>query len=276
MNYKILIAEDDNDINNLLSEILTQAGYDVEQAYSGTEARRLFDQSAGVRTGARSTASSGVGVGAGSRANTGVGASAGSRVSVGTGTAASIRGAAETGAAAAPTLILLDLMLPGMTGEELIAHIRQSCSIPIIVLSAKETGPDKINALRLGADDYITKPFDGEELLARIEANIRRIQFTPETASLLSHHDLLMDRDSRKVTAAGMDISLTAREFAILELLMLNPKKVFTKANIYSSVWNEEFFGDDNTVNVHISNLRSKLQGDYIQTVWGIGFKLQE
>ena len=222
MKYKILIAEDDNDINNLLAEILTQAGYDVEQTYSGTEARRLFVQGT------------------------------------------------------APTLMLLDLMLPGMTGEELITHIRQSSSVPIIVLSAKETGPDKINALRLGADDYMTKPFDGEELLARIEANIRRVQFAPEAASILSHHDLLLDRESRKVTDAGKDITLTAREFAILELLMLSPKKVFTKVNIYSSVWNEEFFGDDNTVNVHISNLRAKLQGDYIQTVWGIGFKLQE
>ena len=222
MKHVILIAEDDNDINNLLAEILKQAGYNVEQTFSGTETRRLFEQGT------------------------------------------------------SPTLILLDLMLPGMTGEELIAYIRRSSSVPVIVLSAKDTGPDKINALRLGADDYITKPFDSEELLARIEANIRRTQFAPEAASILAHHDLLMDRDSRKVTAAGQDVTLTAREFSILELLMLNPRKVFTKANLYSSIWNEEFYGDDNTVNVHISNLRSKLQGDYIQTVWGIGFKLQE
>ena len=221
MKYSIMIVEDDNDINNLLREILAQAGYHVQQAFSGTEARLLFEQKA-------------------------------------------------------PALMLLDLMLPGITGEELIAHIRQNSRVPIIVLSAKETGPDKVNALRLGADDYVTKPFDSEELLARIEANIRREQFSPEAASLLSHRDIILDRGARQVTVARRDVPLTAREFAILELMMVNPKKVFTKANIYSSVWNEEFFGDDNTVNVHISNLRAKLQGDYIQTVWGIGFKLQE
>ena len=221
MKYSILIAEDDNDINNLLREILAQAGYLVQQAFSGTEARLLFEQKA-------------------------------------------------------PALMLLDLMLPGMTGEELIAHIRQGSRVPIVVLSAKEGGPDKVNALRLGADDYVTKPFDSEELLARIEANIRRGQFSPETLPQLSHRDIILDREARRVTAAGREVPLTAREFAILELMMVNPKKVFTKANIYSSVWNEEFFGDDNTVNVHISNLRAKLQGDYIHTVWGIGFKLQE
>ena len=220
-NYSILIAEDDSDISNLLREILTQAGYHVLQAYSGTEARLLFEQNM-------------------------------------------------------PTLLLLDLMLPGMTGEELIIYVRNSSRVPIIVVSAKETGTDKVNALRLGADDYITKPFDSEELLARIEANIRRGQFSPQKPTILSYHDLAMDTDARRVTAAGRDIPLTAREFAILELMMINPRKVFTKANIYTSVWHEEFFGDDNTVNVHISNLRAKLQGDYIQTVWGIGFKLQE
>lgn len=175
-----------------------------------------------------------------------------------------------------PALALLDLMLPGMTGEELIAHIRQSSNLPVIVLSAKETGPDKVNALRLGADDYVTKPFDEDELLARIEANLRRTQAMPAPAKQLVYKDLALDTQARQVQQNGSGITLTAREFDILELLMSNPQKVFTKANIYSSVWNDEFLGDDNTVNVHISNLRAKLKGEYIQTVWGIGFKLKE
>lgn len=173
------------------------------------------------------------------------------------------------------SLVLLDLMLPGMTGEELIAHIRKDSAVPVIVLSAKETGQDKVNALRLGADDYVTKPFDEEELLARIEANLRRGAGAAQT-SLLAHKSLALDKDTRQVTVEDEPVTLTAREFAILELLLASPKKVFTKANIYQSVWNDEFFGDDNTVNVHISNLRSKLGGGYIQTVWGIGFKLED
>lgn len=222
MTHNILVVEDDNDINNLLAEVLSRAGYGVQQAFSGTEARLLFGQQA-------------------------------------------------------PSLILLDLMLPGMTGEELIPHIRQTSGVPIIVLSAKEAGQDKVNALRLGADDYVTKPFDEEELLARIEANLRRAGAAPATASAtLAHRELELDREARQASVSGRVLSLTAREFAILELLMENPKKVFTKANIYQSVWNDDFLGDDNTVNVHISNLRSKLQEDYIQTVWGIGFKLRE
>lgn len=223
MEQEILIVEDDNDINNLLAEILTRAGYMVRQAFSGTEGRMLFDQKP-------------------------------------------------------PGLALLDLMLPGIMGEELIVHIRQSSRIPVIVLSAKEAGADKVNALRSGADDYVTKPFDEEELLARIEANLRRAGASADAAGAapLTYRDIALDRETREVTAAGDSITLTAREFAILELFLQSPKKVFTKANIYQSVWNDEFFGDDNTVNVHISNLRAKLPGDYIETVWGIGFRLRE
>lgn len=176
-----------------------------------------------------------------------------------------------------PDLLLLDLMLPGMTGEELIAHIRKDSTVPVIVLSAKESGPDKVQALRLGADDYVTKPFDEEELLARIEANLRRAGTAPAPAGgRLRHRDVVLDGETHRVRVADREVALTAREFAILALLMGNPTKVFTKANIYTSVWNEDFFGDDNTVNVHVSNLRAKLQGDYIQTIWGIGFKMQE
>lgn len=172
------------------------------------------------------------------------------------------------------SLVLLDLMLPGLSGEELVPLIRAKGNIPILILSARDSAQDKAALLRAGADDYITKPFDEEELLARIEALLRRIQRIPQTA-ILAFKDIELDRDARIVTKSESQITLTAREFDILELLMTNPHKVFTKSNIYQSVWNDEFIGDDNTVNVHISNLRSKLgEGEYIQTVWGIGFKL--
>ena len=173
------------------------------------------------------------------------------------------------------SLVLLDLMLPGMTGEVLIDHIRIKKDMPIIVLSAKGTGTDKVNALRAGADDYVTKPFDDKELLARIEANLRRGAGN-STAPILTHKGLQLDRDTHSVTVDGESVSLTAREYDILELLLSNPKKVFTKENLYQSVWNSDFVGDDKTIGVHISNLRAKLRGDYIQTIWGIGFRLAE
>lgn len=173
------------------------------------------------------------------------------------------------------SLILLDLMLPGLSGEQLLPLIRQRSESPVIVLSAKETLQDKINALHIGADDYMTKPFDEGELLARIEANLRRAGSVVSGKSILRFKELELDREARQAYAKGNPVTLTAREFDILELLMSNPSKVFTKSNIYHSVWNDEFLGDDNTVNVHISNIRSKLGGEYIQTVWGIGFKMQ-
>ena len=173
------------------------------------------------------------------------------------------------------SLVLLDLMLPGMTGEALIDHIRKNKDVPIIVLSAKGTGIDKVKALRAGADDYVTKPFDEEELLARIEANLRR-GVGNSAVSTLTHKGLALNRDTLCVTVDGESVSLTAREYAILELLLANPKKVFTKENLYQSVWNSNFVGDDKTIGVHISNLRAKLHGDYIQTIWGIGFRLAE
>ena len=177
-------------------------------------------------------------------------------------------------------LVLLDLMLPGLTGEEFIAEMRQKKTMPIIVLSAKAGLEDRVNVLRLGADDFIPKPFDNAEVLARVEAQLRRYkQFSGGGGSaVLTHGDLTLDREGVTVTAAGKPVTVTAREFDILTLLMEHPKKVFTREQLYEQVWGGEYFGDDNTVNVHISNLRSKLAtvrgGEYIKTVWGLGFKM--
>lgn len=177
-------------------------------------------------------------------------------------------------------LILLDLMLPGLTGEELITQLRQRKTMPIIVLSAKTGLEDRVNVLKLGADDFIPKPFDNAEVLARVEAQLRRYRQFSGTAggSVLTHGDLVLDKESVTVTAAGKPVSVTAREFHILTLLMEHPKKVFTREQLYQQVWDGTYMGDDNTVNVHISNLRSKLAKasptEYIKTVWGIGFKM--
>lgn len=177
-------------------------------------------------------------------------------------------------------LILLDLMLPGLTGEELITQLRQRKTMPIIVLSAKTGLEDRVNVLKLGADDFIPKPFDNAEVLARVEAQLRRYHQFSGTAggSVLTHGDLVLDKESVTVTAAGKAVAVTAREFHILTLLMEHPKKVFTREQLYQQVWDGTYMGDDNTVNVHISNLRSKLAKasptEYIKTVWGIGFKM--
>lgn len=179
-------------------------------------------------------------------------------------------------------LILLDLMLPGLTGEELIARLRQGKTMPIIVLSAKAGLEDRVNVLKLGADDFIPKPFDNAEVLARIEAQLRRYKkfSAAQAGGVLTCGGLVLDREGVTVTAEGKEVALTAREFEILALLMEHPKKVFTREQIYERVWGEEYMGDDNTVNVHISNLRSKLakasDREYIKTVWGIGFKMVE
>ena len=225
--YHILVVEDDPDINRLLCRILTDGGYDVRPAFSGSEAVLWAEQYE-------------------------------------------------------YDLVLLDLMLPGLTGEEFIAQMRRKKTMPILVLSAKAGLEDRVNVLRLGADDFISKPFDNAEVLARIEAQLRRYKkFSGQSAGgSLCCGDLMLDRESVTVTAGKQEVVLTGREFEILALLMEHPKKVFTREQIYERVWGEEYIGDDNTVNVHVSNLRAKLakasDREYIKTVWGIGFKMAE
>lgn len=181
-------------------------------------------------------------------------------------------------------LVLLDLMLPGLKGELVLQEIRKHSNIPVIGLSAKSDKASTINLLKSGADDYIVKPFNNDELLARIEAQLRRYNQSSIIVSedkKITYKDISIDMESYLVEVGDIPISLTKREFLILELLMKYPKKVFTKSNLYEHVWNDEFFGDENTINVHISNIRSKLakanpSEEYIQTVWGIGFKMSE
>lgn len=184
-------------------------------------------------------------------------------------------------------LVLLDLMIPGIGGMDVLQHIRSRSVAPVIILSAKDSETDKTLGLGLGADDYITKPFSLAEVLARIRANLRRtMQYDAgrgqgRETEVLKAGCLVMDLTDYTLTKNGAKIELTAKEFAILQLLMKNPGKVYTKGQIYSMVWNDAYMGDENAVNVHISRLRNKLERDprkpeYVVTVWGIGYKLGE
>lgn len=181
-------------------------------------------------------------------------------------------------------LVLLDLMLPGFTGEELITKIRAAKTMPIIVISAKGEQDTKIDVLQLGADDFITKPFDISEVIARVEAQLRRYLLFSQPSDqnpIWRYKELTLDPETYQVFLKDQEVLLTGKEFSILALLMAYPKKVFTKSNLFEHIWNDTFLGDDNTVNVHISNLRSKLakvdpDTEYIRTVWGIGFKMQD
>ncbi len=180
-------------------------------------------------------------------------------------------------------LVLLDIMIPGINGIEVMKIIRKSSTVPIIIISAKDSDSDKTLGLGLGADDYITKPFSVIEVLARIKANIRRntqyIPNIPNKENILKKGNLTIDTDTYSVLKNGKKIELTVKEFEILKMLIQNPQKVYTKNQIYSSVWNDVYIGDENAVNVHISRLRGKIEDNprdpkYIVTVWGIGYKL--
>ena len=181
------------------------------------------------------------------------------------------------------SLVLLDLMIPKMNGIEVMSKIREHNTVPIIIISAKDTDSDKTLGLGLGADDYITKPFSVTEVLARIKANIRRsTQYAMGTSMeqpVITQGVLSMNLNDYSVKKNGKEIELTAKEFEILKLLLQNPKKVYTKEQIYSLVWNDAYLGDENAVNVHISRLRTKIEDNprdpqYIITVWRIGYKL--
>lgn len=178
-------------------------------------------------------------------------------------------------------IILMDLMLPYKSGEELIKELRGVSDTPVIVLSAKSMLETRLEALRLGADDYILKPFDLNEVLVRIEVVLRRSKRTePEKTEVLSCGELKVLSEENCAEYGGKRIPLTAKELQLLTLFLRHPTKVFTKANLYESVWKDPYYYEDNTINVHVSNLRSKLKKasgtDFIETVWGIGYRLKE
>ncbi len=177
-------------------------------------------------------------------------------------------------------LVLLDLMLPGISGEELVAQFSQKS--PVIVLSAKSGLENKVTVLSAGAEDYICKPFDLQELLVRIQVQLRRqAKNSPGIQAddtIYQYREWTLNPATLEMSAGKFPIELTKHEFLILELLIRNPKRIFSKQMIYEYAWGEEYLAEDKTINVHISNIRTKLKESgtdaYIQTVWGMGFKL--
>lgn len=221
---RILLVEDDTDINNLTAKYLAGKDCQVEQAFSGTEGRLLWQMKEF-------------------------------------------------------DLILLDLMLPGLSGEALIREIRAVSQTPVIVLTARSSLDDKVELLSSGADDYLTKPFELEELWVRIQVQLRHMGLDRNSRQV-TYGDWSIDSSEMILRTAGQPVELTRHELGIVELLMRHPKKVFTRQEIYEAVWEQDAYIEDKTINVHVSNIRAKLRAagapDYIQTIWGIGFKLSE
>ena len=172
-------------------------------------------------------------------------------------------------------LILMDLMLPLKSGEEILKTLRRTKKTPVIVLSAKSDTYNRIELLRLGADDFICKPFDIDEVMLRIEAVLRR---TEGTADTLTYKEMRLDRDARRVFVGEKELICTAMEYSILELMLAYPGKIFSKRNLFESVTGEDYISEDNTMNVHMSNLRKKIakltDEPYIETVYGMGYRM--
>ncbi len=223
-NEKILIIEDDNDINALLCEALSKAGYSCVSAFSGTEGLLIFG-------------------------------------------------------AGGISLVLLDLMLPGKTGEAVLSEIRAKSAVPVIVMSVRDSVDTKIDLLSSGADDYITKPFNIKELLARVSVQLRR-SAPAEARETLAYGNILLDKTGLTLTLKNIPVELTKQELKIIELFLSHPDRVFTKQDIYSYAWEDYYIGEDKTINVHISNIRRKFKAisdeEYIETVWGVGFRLKK
>ncbi len=219
---KLLLVEDNADINQMISEHLTKNGYLCDQAYSGTEALLRFEHTA-------------------------------------------------------YDLIILDLMLPGLDGEDVLADLRKRSDLPIIILTAKDSLKSKVEVLSAGADDYLCKPFAIEELLVRIQVQLRKVNKAKQPQTFKA---LKLDRKQFDALFNGHPLLLTKHEYYILELLMENPQRVFTKQEIYEYAWNDAYLGDEKTINVHMSNLRKKIhkytEEEYIKTIWGIGFKMAQ
>lgn len=229
MNYKILVAEDDEDIVELLTLYLSNEGYEILSANNGEDALRI---------------------------------------------------AKETKV----DLAVLDIMMPKMNGYELTKKLREVSNLPILILSAKNQDSDKILGLGLGADDYLTKPFNPLEIIARVKAALRRFYDLGAGAATSTDRlcvgDLVLGTSTCTLWKNDTEISLTPTEYKILALLMKSPGRIFTKVQIYESINGEYFENDDNTMMVHISKLRDKLEEDprsprYIKTVRGLGYKIE-
>lgn len=178
-------------------------------------------------------------------------------------------------------LILLDLMLPGRSGEDIIRELKEKHDVPVIVTSAIHDVNRKVGLFSLGADDYVTKPFHNEELLARIAARLRTAADAPHNEDIITYKDIVLDCGAFRVSCGEREEELSRYEFALLKLLMENPSRTCTKSMIYDTVWDYENSADDNTLNVHISKLRKKLKeispdNEYIETVWGIGYRMKK
>jgi len=220
---RVLVIEDDQEINKLLNMILTKSGMVAVPAYSGTEGLLQLENST-------------------------------------------------------YDLILLDLMLPGMSGEEFISKIREKSMIPIIVISAKVDIENKIEVLKMGADDYITKPFNQQEVLARVEVQLRKSGVRSSQTVEKVWRGLKINPESQTVSLENKELQLTKAEFDILSLFISHPERAFSKRKIYEEIWTGPYLGDDNTISVHVSNLRKKIakatNEEYIKTIWGVGFML--
>ncbi len=176
-----------------------------------------------------------------------------------------------------PDLVILDLMLPRMDGMEVCRRIRAKSRVPIIMLTAKDRVPDRVAGLDTGANDYLTKPFATEELLARVRAQLRERE--PQERSI-RFKDVVMDRDRHEVRRGGKEIALTAKEYALLEYLLLHRNKVHTRDELFNGVWGSDFLGDSNLIDVYIRYLRGKLEEGFdeklITTVRGIGYSIKD
>ncbi|MCL5960115.1 MAG: response regulator transcription factor [Chloroflexi bacterium] len=175
-----------------------------------------------------------------------------------------------------PALVVLDLMMPELDGWEVCRQLRKNGDVPIIILTARNDDVDKIVGLELGADDYITKPFNPRELVARVKAVLRRYQVGTKPQRQVVLGNTVIDLDRRDVSVEGNLVQLRAKEFDLLATLALNPEVVFTRDKLISSVWGYDFLGDSRTVDVHVTWLREKMANSsaQIKTVWGVGYKL--
>jgi DNA-binding response OmpR family regulator len=179
-----------------------------------------------------------------------------------------------------PDLVVLDLMMPGMDGLEVMRRLREHERVSVILLTAKGEHTDRIIGLRLGADDYVVKPFSPAELVARVDAVLRRVDNSPQPEEPIAFEDFELDPVARRVTVRGEEAQLTVREYDLLLHFVRHPGQVFSRDQLMDSVWQYSFYTDTSTVTVHVRRLRAKIEADasnprWLQTVWGVGYRFQ-